>query len=57
VAVALAAGGFDLDHVGAKVAEQLAAELARFIRELQHSQACERPRQGLGIGHRSISSM
>ena len=36
-AVALAAGRFDLDHISAEVAEQLAAELAGFIRELQDS--------------------
>ena len=36
---ALAAGGFDLDHVGPKVAEQLAAELALFIGEFQDPQA------------------
>ena len=56
-AAALAAGRFDLDHIGPEVAEKLAAELALFIRELQDSQACQRARQGLGIGHRSISSI
>ena len=34
MAVGLAARGFDLDHVGAEIAEKLAAELARFIGEL-----------------------
>ena len=57
MAAALAAGRFDLDHIGAEVAEQLAAELALFVRELQDPQACQRARQGLGIGHWSISSM
>jgi hypothetical protein len=61
-AVALATGGFDLDHIGPEIAEKLAAELSLFIRELQDSQASERPRQILGIGpwgiaHRSISSI
>ena len=54
---AFATGRFDLDHIGPEVAEQLAAELARFIRKLQDSQACQRARQSLGIGHWSISSM
>ena len=53
----LAAGRFDLDHIGAEIAEQLAAELALFIGELQDSQACQRARQGCGIAHWSISSM
>ena len=57
MAAALAAGRFDLDHIGPEVAEQLAAELARFVRKLQDSQACQRARQGLGIGHWSMSSM
>mgnify|MGYP003693567423 CR=1 FL=1 len=35
VAAGLAAGRFDLDHIGPEIAEQLAAELALFIRELQ----------------------
>jgi len=57
IAVALAAGGFDLDHIRTEIAEKLAAELAGFIRELQDSQARQRARQSLGIGHWSISSM
>ena len=61
MAAALAAGGFDLDHIGPEVAEQLAAELAGFIRELQDSQACQRARQLAAVPGasltRSISSM
>ena len=57
MAAGLAAGRFDLDHIGPEIAEQLAAELARFIRELQDSQARQRARQRLGVAHRSISSM
>ena len=34
LAVGLAAGGFDLDHVGPEIAEELAAELSGFIRKL-----------------------
>ena len=67
IAARLAAGRFDLDDIGGKVAEQLAAELAGFIRQFQDPQACQRPRQRLGIApwgiapwgiaHWSISSM
>ena len=53
----LAGRGFDLDHIGPEIAEKLAAELAGFIGKLQDSQACERARHGLGIAHRSISSI
>jgi broad specificity phosphatase PhoE len=53
----LAAGRFDFDHVGPEIAEELAAELTRFIRELQDSEARQRARQILVIVHRSISSM
>ena len=56
-AAALATGGFDLDHIGPEIAEKLAAELALFVGELQDSQARQRARQGLGIGHCSISSI
>jgi hypothetical protein len=49
VPAGLATGGFDLD-IGREIAEQLAAELALFIRELQDFQARERARQRLGIG-------
>ena len=44
MAATLATGGFDLDHIGPEVAEQLTAELPLFIRELQDSQACQRAR-------------
>jgi hypothetical protein len=40
----LAAGRLDLEDVGAEVAEQLAAELAGFVGELEDTQACQRPR-------------
>jgi hypothetical protein len=51
VAVGLAARGFDLDHIGPEIAEELAAELARFIRELEDSEARQRARQRLGFAH------
>jgi hypothetical protein len=35
----LAAGRFDLDHVGTEVCHELAAELALFVRQLQNPQA------------------
>ncbi len=61
LATGLAAEGFDLDHISPEIAEQLAAELAGFIRELQDSEAGERARQirisPWGIAHWSISSM
>ena len=50
-------GRFDLDHIGAEVAEQFAAELTRFVGKLQDSQACQRARQGPDICHWSMSSM
>jgi hypothetical protein len=53
----LAAEGFDLDHICPQVAEELAAELAFFIRKLQDSQVCERARQRASITHWSISSI
>ncbi len=56
-AAGLAAGGFDLDHIGPEIAEELAAELALFIRQLKDPQASQRPRQRLGIAHWSISSI
>jgi len=61
VAAGLAAGRFDLDHIGPEIAEQLAAELPGLVGELQDSEARQRPRQRRiahwGIAHRSISSM
>jgi hypothetical protein len=57
MAAGLAIRRFDLDHIGPEIAEKLAAELAGFIRKLQDSEACQRTRQRLGTGHRSISSM
>ena len=39
----LAARRLDLDHVGAEIAEQLAAELALLVGQLQHAQAGQRP--------------
>src|SRR6202022_76954 len=57
VAARLAAGRFDLDHVGPEIGEQFAAELALFIGEFQDPQACQRARQNLGIAHLSIASM
>jgi len=36
-AVVLTTGRFDLDHIGPKIAEKLAAELASFIRKLENS--------------------
>jgi hypothetical protein len=56
-AARLAAGRLDLDDVGSEITEQLAAELAGFVGELQHSQAGQRTRQWLAPAHRSISSM
>ena len=44
----LAARRLDLDHIGAEIAEQLAAELAGFVRQLQHPQAGQRARQCVG---------
>jgi hypothetical protein len=57
MAAGLAPEGFDLDQISPEIAEELAAELARFIRELQDSEARQRARQILVIIHRSISSM
>ena len=54
MAIALAPGWFDLDHVRPEVAKKLAAELALFIRKLQDSQTREWPWR---IDHASISSM
>jgi hypothetical protein len=42
VTAGLAAGRFDLDHICPEISEQLAAELALFIGELQDPQACQR---------------
>src|SRR5262249_35085671 len=61
-AAGLAAGGFDLDHIGSEIAQKLAAELAFFVRELEDPQARQRARQVLGVGpwsiaRRSISSI
>ena len=53
----LAAGRLDLDHVGSKIAEQLAAELAGFVREFEDSEAGERAWQSFGRIHPSISSI
>ena len=49
----LPAGRFDLDHIGPEIAQQLAAELALFIRQFEHSQSRQR---SLGAGHWAISS-
>jgi hypothetical protein len=57
MAAGLAIRRFDLDHIGPEIAKELATKLAGFIRELQDSDACQRTRQRLGVGHRSISSM
>ena len=55
--VGLATRRFDLDHVGTEIAEQLAAELALLVGELQNSQPCQRAWQGCRIAHWSMSSM
>src|SRR5215472_7990290 len=56
-AAGLAARRLDLDHIGPEVPEELAAELAGFIRELEDPEAGQRTLQRLGIAHRSISFM
>jgi hypothetical protein len=53
MAVRLATGRLDLDHVGPEIAEKLAAELALLIGEFQNPQPCQRAR----IAHWSMSSM
>jgi len=42
MATAFAAGRFDLDHIGPKVAEELAAELAGLVGQLQYPEARQR---------------
>ena len=48
VAARFAARRLDLDHIGAEIAEQLAAELSRFIRKFENPQTRERPRNTVG---------
>ncbi len=54
---ALAAGRLDLDYIGPEIAEQLAAEMADFVREFEDPKASQRARQSFGRTHRSISSI
>src|SRR4029453_155523 len=52
----LAARRLNLNDVGAEIAQQLAAEMAGFVGQLQYAQACERARELIGAHHSSISS-
>ncbi len=51
------AGRLDLDHVGAEIAEQFAAELTGFVRQFENTQAGQRTGQWRRVAHPSISSM
>ena len=50
LAAGLAAGGFDLDHIGAEIAEELAAELALFVCQFEDPETGQRARQKGGSG-------
>ncbi len=54
---AFAAGGFDLDHIGPEVAEELAAELAGLIGEFEDPEAHQRAGKRRRVTHRRASSM
>src|SRR5439155_12782814 len=55
-AARLAAWGLDLDDIRPEITEQLAAELAGFVRQLQNANSGQWTRKRPGAGHPSISS-